>query len=75
MLAVKVIRAKGVMIFSSTCHNELEEMSRDGSRSCKKWCVETELFQPRGLGVIGPLRDESICSERELRISILWSSH
>jgi hypothetical protein len=37
VLAMSGIRAKGVMMFRSTCHNELEELSRDGSRwFCKK---------------------------------------
>jgi hypothetical protein len=50
--AAKVIKAKGVMMFSSTCHNEWEEMSRDGSSwlAARRSGVETEPFGPRGLG-------------------------
>jgi hypothetical protein len=40
-----VLKVKGMMMFRSTCHNELEEMSRDGSRwlLVAKSGVETEL--------------------------------
>jgi hypothetical protein len=49
MLARKFSRAKGVMMFSSTCHNELEEMSRDGSSwlAVKKWCGDGALSAER----------------------------
>ena len=43
MLAMNIIRAEGVMMFRPTCQNELEEMSRDGSRWLLKWCgAETD---------------------------------
>ena len=61
MLAMNIIRAEGVMMFRPTCQNELEEMSRDGSRWLLEWCgAETEPSQPRELGVIGPLCDETV---------------
>jgi hypothetical protein len=51
-----------MMMFRSTCHNELEEMSRDGSRRLltAKSGVETELLAglrgaERELGVTGPM--------------------
>jgi hypothetical protein len=62
VLAMSGIRAKGVMMFRSTCHNELEELSRDGSRwFCKKWCGDGALSRraERELGVIGPLCDRN----------------
>jgi hypothetical protein len=62
VLAMRNVGAQGVMMFRSTCHNELEELSRDGSRwFCKKWCGDGALSRTaeRELGVIGPLCDRN----------------